>query len=276
MLDQPRKIRFLAALLSAVVVVAVALAALLWPRVGLGWPGASASPSAALARAWQRAQAAGTYRLTSDVRQTLTPRALPANVGRGDSQAALRLEGEAALPDRARLTIAVGRLTRQPDGGAAMGAAWGGGGTGAVQLVMVGDQAYVGHAGRWRVVENPLGGAAPVADALSLLGVARDVALVEQRGDAARYRFTVDGARYAEIQRERLQTLAERELPPGVQVQAPAVYGRMTGDGEAWIDGAGLPRRIVVDLNLPEISAANDARVHAQVDYRDFGAAITP
>ncbi len=275
MLNQPRKIRFLAALLPTLGLVAFSLVALLWPRMNLALPlVGSSSPASALARAWQRAQEAGTYRLTSDVRQTLTPRALPANVGRGDSYAALRLEGEASLPDRARLTIVVGRLTSEPSAGATTGAAWAGQGTEPVQLIMVGDQAYVGHDGQWRVVENPLGSAAPVADALSLLSVARDVAAVDVGSAFSSYRFTIDGARYAEIQRERLQTLAQRELPPGVEVQAPAVYQRMSGTGQVWIDGDGLPRRVVVDLSLPGISASSDARVHAQVDYRDFGASI--
>ncbi|MFN8474386.1 MAG: Ig-like domain-containing protein [Anaerolineae bacterium] len=278
MSDQPRKIRFLVALLPALGLVAFALTALLWPRMNLALPVIrSSSPASALARAWQRAQEAGTYRLTSDVRQTLTPRALPANVGRGDSHAALRFEGEASLPDRARLTIVVGGANSSP-GEAAAPAAVGltGTGTGTVQLVMVGDRAYVGHAGQWRVVENPLGGAAPVADALSLLSVARDVEAVDVGSAFSSYRFTIDGARYAEIQRERLQALAQRELPPGVEVQAPAVYQRMSGTGQVWIDSAGLPRRVVVDLSLPGISASSDAQVHAQVDYRDFGASIAP
>src|SRR5262249_48241844 len=123
---------------------------------------------------------------------------------------------------------------------------------------------------------NPLGAAAPVADALSLLSVVRDVERVDQVANTTHYRFVLDGPRYAEAQRKRYQVMAEAQLPAGVQLQAPSLYQHMTGTGEVWVDAANLPRRVVVTLTLPEINPTSDAQVRMQVDYRDFGAAISP
>jgi hypothetical protein len=64
----------------------------------------AATPARALARAWERAREAGSYRITSDVRQTLQPRPLPRNAGKGDAATtALHVDGEVVMPDRARL-----------------------------------------------------------------------------------------------------------------------------------------------------------------------------
>ncbi len=41
------------------------------------------------------------------------------------------------------------------------------------KLLFVGPRAFVGHAGKWRMVENPLGAAAPTSDYLSLLSATR-------------------------------------------------------------------------------------------------------
>jgi len=71
---QPRILRVLAALLAALAVGVFSLAVLLCPIANPAQALSQAlSPSAALARAWQQAQAAGTYRLTSDVRQPRLP-----------------------------------------------------------------------------------------------------------------------------------------------------------------------------------------------------------
>ncbi|MCB0206092.1 MAG: thrombospondin type 3 repeat-containing protein, partial [Anaerolineae bacterium] len=51
-----------------------------------------------------------------------------------------------------------------------------------------------------------------------------------------------------------------------------------TGSGELWVDSNGLPRRQIMDLHLPGVSAGYDAQMHLSVDFSRYGdpvAAIT-
>ncbi len=252
--------------------------------------GAAHAPADAIAEALANARAAGSYHLAADIQQSLVPRAVPENLGKGDTRATMRVEGEALVPDRARLTLRLGgdgdEAAEQPFG-VGMGRSAADGGT-PIKLLVVGARAFVGHAGAWRVVENPLSAAAPAADTLSFLAAIKDVQPVDDVGasaapataDARRalqhYRFALDGPRYAEYLKGQLQTLLADDLPPGVELEAPPIYQRMTGAGELWVDGDGLPRRLIVDMMLPGASDASDAQVHMLVDYSQFGAAVAP
>ena len=82
-------------LLPAVVVLALGLAVR---------RGAVHAPADAIADALANAHAAGSYHLAANIQQTLVPRALPENLGKGATRADLRVDGEALVPDRARLT----------------------------------------------------------------------------------------------------------------------------------------------------------------------------
>ncbi|MFN8482269.1 MAG: Ig-like domain-containing protein [Anaerolineae bacterium] len=267
-------------LLPAIVVLALGLAVR---------PGAVHAPADAIADALANAHAAGSYHLAANIQQTLVPRALPENLGKGATRADLRVDGEALVPDRARLTL---RL--DGDGGGSGERPFGVGmGTtttsesGTIKLLVVGNRAFVGNAGAWRAVENPLTAAAPAADTLSFLAAVKDVQPVEalpgaasaraaSNRDTQHYRFALDGPRYAEYLKNELQMLLADDLPPGVELQAPPLYQRMTGTGEIWIDGDGLPHRLSVDMVLPEASNASDAQVHLVVDYSQFGAPVAP
>ncbi|MFN8474924.1 MAG: NosD domain-containing protein [Anaerolineae bacterium] len=245
----------------------------------------SPAPTDVIADALANAHAAGSYHLAGDIQQTLIPRAVPENLGKGDTRTTLRVEGEAQVPDRARLNLSLGG-----DGDASGQPVFGqgpqrtaAGASAPIELLVVGNRAFVGHAGAWRVVENPLSAAAPVADYLSFLTAVKDVQPVNDTaagaddGRGARhYRFTLDGPRYAEYLRNQLQLLLADDLPPGVELQAPPMYQRMTGAGELWIDGDGLPRRMDVDMSLPAASDTNDAQIHMLIDYSQFGVSVAP
>ena len=49
----------------------------------------------------------------------------------------------------------------------------------------------------------------------------------------------------------------------------------MSGHGELWVDAAGLPRRQIVDLDVPEASEAYHSRMHMVMDFQFDGVAIT-
>src|SRR4051812_35685252 len=77
-------------LLLALLLLPVALLAL-----GYGFAYASRdTPAMAIAEVLATTRAAGAYHLTADVQQTLIPRAAPANIGKRDQQATLRVEGD--------------------------------------------------------------------------------------------------------------------------------------------------------------------------------------
>ena len=65
------------------------------------------SPAAALRQAWEAASAGGrgSYRFSSDIEQTLLPRARAENIGKSDQRIDMRAEGAVRLPDQAQLRL---------------------------------------------------------------------------------------------------------------------------------------------------------------------------
>ena len=141
-------------------------------------------------------------------------------------------------------------------------------------------KAYVGYDGRWQVVEDPLGGAAPGGDTLGYLAAATDVAEIEPaetaEGSLRRYAFKVDGPTFAEYQRQRAQAALGGQLPQGVELQASTALQAMSGTGELWVDGNGLPRRQIMDLNLPDATERADVRLHMVVDFSRYNDPVAP
>jgi hypothetical protein len=95
----------------------------------------------------------------------------------------------------------------------------------------------------------------------------------ERLGDEmmARYRFAIDGARFADY----MLTLAEKqlqaELPVGITLQPSKAYQTMTGRGELWVDAAGFPRRQILELEMSEASTDYLVRMRVVVEFCDFG-----
>ncbi len=82
-----------------IVLCVLALALLAYPAV------TSAVQPAPLEEAWERARNVGAYDFVADVEQTLIPRPLPSMIGQTDQRLDMRIEGEVALPDYARLQL---------------------------------------------------------------------------------------------------------------------------------------------------------------------------
>ena len=75
-----------------------------------------------------------------------------------------------------------------------------------------------------------------------------------------RYRFDINGPRYAEHMRRQMQAQMSQngELPPGMTLDVSQHYVEMTGWGEIWLDEAGLPARQVIHLEFPPQKDALD------------------
>jgi hypothetical protein len=239
---------------------------------GFGLALSQASPPAPrdiLAGAFAYARAQDSYHMVADVEQTLIPQATPANIGKRDETSAMRILGD------------VTRETRV-DGVEEQRAQllFYSGADDAVELILAGNTAYVGYRGRWQVVEDPLGGIAPGGDALGYLVAATDVVetgvLTTAAGRLRRFTFNLDGELYAEYQRQRVEALLAGQMPQGVRLQANPALKEMSGQGELWLDDDGLPRRQLLDVDLPNVSEGYDARMHMTIDFSRFGEPVPP
>lgn len=230
----------------------------------------SAAQPNGLEEAWERAHEAGAYRFIADAEQTFIPRPVPSMIGQADRRVDMRMEGEVTLPDYARLTLLL-------EGG--------GMDTPSLELVQDGAETFLVKGGERVPVENPLGAVAPVVDYMGYLAAAENVQLLDDPTEEGgkgftRYSFDIDGARFAEYVRDQVEvqlrestTLDGQPLPPGTSFAPSPVLQRMSGHGELWVDANGLPRRQVLDLELPEASKAYDAQIHIIVDF-DFEQAV--
>ncbi len=105
------------------------------------------SPQERLAGVFAEAHAQASYHMVADVEQTLIPKAMHSNAGKGDQTSAMRVLGDMTRAtrldsgdeSRARLLLYAG--TERP-----------------VELILAGTRAYIGYNGRWQIVEDPLGG----------------------------------------------------------------------------------------------------------------------
>ena len=137
-----------------IVLCVLALALLAYPAV------TSAVQPAPLEEAWERARDVGAYDFTADVEQTLVPRPLPSMIGQTDQRVDMRIEGEVALPDYARLQL---RLE-----GAGLDVP-------PLELIQDGAETYLLKDGEKIPVENPAGLASPTTDYLGYLAAAENV-----------------------------------------------------------------------------------------------------
>ncbi len=237
-----------------IILCALTLALVVYPAI------TSAQPNG-LQAAWERAREAGAYDFIADIEQTLIPRPLPSMIGQTDQRVDMRIEGEVASPDYARLQLRFegGGLDAPP-----------------LELIQDGAETYLLKDGEHIPVENPAGLSSPTADYLGYLAAAENIQSLPSPeiggGAGGRYAYDINGHRFAEYVRDQMEEQLSSELPPDVTLSLSPLLQRMTGHGELWVDANGLPRRQVVDLEIPEITQEYDARIHLVVDF-DFGQA---
>ncbi|MFZ4662787.1 MAG: LamG-like jellyroll fold domain-containing protein, partial [Caldilineaceae bacterium] len=215
--------------------------------------------------AWQAAQAAGSYRFTSDVTQVTQPLATLTNVGRASRTEKLYLEGQNELAAQRM------EFTLWSQGGSALDAASG------LSIRSEKGKTFARRAGsEWQATDDLTGAIAPQGDFLNYLAAIKDVQAQpgESRGGIAftRYTFTIDSPRFATYMHSQMEAAlrARGELPPQLHLEVPTYFRDMVGTGELWVGADGLPLRQILTLQFPP---QNDEQVQSQivVDFTSFG-----
>jgi hypothetical protein len=171
-------------------------------------------------------------------------------IGQSDQRVNTRIEGEITLPDQAHLTLRFegAGLNAQP-----------------LEIIQDGVESYLVQNGEKTLVDNPAGLTAPTVDYLGYLVAAENVQQVSDEGDegesGGHYSYDIDGRHFAAYVRDQLAASLKGQTPAGVQLAPSPLLAKMAGHGELWLDAEGLPRRQVVDLEMPGVSEQYDARV---------------
>ena len=164
------------------------------------------APAQAIRSAWERTQAAGSYRFTADAEQTLIPRPIPGMIGQSDQRVRSQISGEITLPDKADLTI---RFEGAGLDGLGM------------EIVQEGMESYVVRNGEKTLVDNPAGLAAPTTDYLGYLAAAKKVQRLSDDGEngegGSHYSYDIDGQRFAEYVRDQMVEALKGRTPAGLQ-----------------------------------------------------------
>jgi len=214
--------------------------------------------------AWQRVRAAGAYHFTADIVQTVTPKASLANIGRTVKTQELHLDGSTdLLAETMQVQL------------------WGQGGsimldTTRLDVKVEHGKTYTRQGEQaWEEQGDFTGTFAPEGDFLSYLAGMRDLteAGTETRNGETftRYTFTISGPDYATyLKKELEQRLARNgELPPDITMDTPHYYRDMSGNGEIWLNHAGMPVRQELSLSFPE---KDDEQLSASITttFRNF------
>ncbi len=223
------------------------------------------SAETAVFDAWQRTQKMEGYQYDSTLQQTDVPLPRLENIGRSPRTQTLFAEG--AIEATNNLLY----LNIWDDGNQI------GNRENALQVKVEDGQAYSRIADAdWQALDSGVADIfAPDQDTMGYLVAAENITLLEQerRGGIAitRYAFDLNGPQLAANLRDiAMREMRERgELPPGMQLQAPDKFMNMTGNGELWLDEAGLPLRQTIFMQFsPE--GDNRQEVEIRTDYRQW------
>lgn len=264
----------------------------------LAWQG---TPEQQLQQGWQRAQKSGVYHFATDILETTYPAPTLANVGRSSRRQSLQLEGRVNLPTRSMtfdlhdgnrtLTGAQDLQLRIEDDqafGRANDGDWqplDGVGSlapnndllaylaGATNVARLPDVALntVSFAS---VSEMERGSGGNETDSVPPAG-----SMSSADGNAtasvpyiAHYQFDVDGAAFAAYLRDQLEhdLRAKGQLPPGITLDMSNQYRGMSGQGEAWLDVDGLPLRLKIHLDFPQMEHGERVEADVTTDFSQY------
>jgi hypothetical protein len=103
-----------------------------------------------------------------------------------------------------------------------------------------------------------------------------DVSLIEPppgHPNLVRYSFTINGPRYAEYVRLQAEAALRTEpgAPDGLTIKPLPMLQQLSGQGELWVNQAGLPVRQVLDLEMPEVTEEYGAKIRMSADFTSYG-----
>ncbi|MEM7127834.1 MAG: LamG-like jellyroll fold domain-containing protein [Chloroflexota bacterium] len=229
---------------------------------------AAISPYQQLVQAWTKAGDIGRYDYRSTAQQITYPAPALANIGQPPKKDNLAAQGQFDnLADELSFTFWLDG-SFNPDT--------------AIDVRSDGEKTWSRQGqGEWEEVQDVSGTFAPNGDPLAFLNGMRniqdagpdirafpnaDIELVFHR-----YTFDFDGQAFGRyIVLETAENMRQKgELPNGIQLDIPAVYAQATGNGEIWLDEAGLPARLKIDIDYgPQESGE---LVEAQITTDFFG-----
>ncbi|MCB0083941.1 MAG: hypothetical protein KDE47_23535, partial [Caldilineaceae bacterium] len=214
-------------------------------------------------QAWHNGRSSTQYAFSADIQIKTIPLPTAGNIGRFSQTDSLYVEGTNNL---AQNTIQM--------------ALWGG-------SVSVADRANAYQVrtqhgrtetrigdGEWQTSNESAIAFATEGDFLAFLDVVQNVALATDRLPAAGepacalldcdhlavYTFDLDSRAYAQkltrISQQQLQRSGQ--LPPGATIQIPPHLANISGAGELWVDGRGLPVRQSVTIAMPPTPSADN------------------
>ncbi|MBK9055199.1 MAG: hypothetical protein IPL78_31175 [Chloroflexi bacterium] len=207
------------------------------------------SPQEAVEQAWALARTSGRYSYRSLIDQTIYPAPSVANAGRAPRQDRLALEGDVDV------AAAILNLTLWDDGSFDPQ-------TGLSVKVEDGQTYGRRGQGQWQEMDNVADAFAPGGDPLGFLAGATNI---QSTGTESRdfeglsltythYTFDMDGPAFARYMLAEIEAHYEKygTRPAGMELAPPEAYQRLTGQGELWINEAGLPTQLVIHLEMPD------------------------
>ncbi|HEX8683017.1 MAG TPA: LamG-like jellyroll fold domain-containing protein, partial [Ardenticatenaceae bacterium] len=242
--------------------VIVLITTVAWPVLTTAAPVTDAQH---LQQVWRAANDSGQYDYDSAVRQTTRTTPQLENVGRPDHIEHVAVQGKV---DRLAETMTL-RLEQGSDGSQR-----------SIEMKVEQGTAFgrLTPDAEWTEVEGQVDLFAPGGDPLGYLAAVENVRILAatEAGEEGflyqellpeastegmtRYRFDLNGVRYAEFMRERMegQLRQKGELPAGVNLDLVRAYVEMEGTGELWVGPDGLPLRQSVHLRFPPESGATE------------------
>jgi uncharacterized repeat protein (TIGR01451 family) len=235
---------------------------MIWPVLTTAAPLTDAQH---LRQAWRAANDSGQYDYESAVRQTTRTTPQLENVGRPDHIDNVAVQGKV---NRLAETMTL-RLEQGSEGSQR-----------SIEMKLEQGTAFgrLTPEAEWTEVEGQVDLFAPGGDPLGYLAAVENVRILAETeaGEEGflyqellpeastegmtRYRFDLNGVRYAEFMRERMegQLRQKGELPAGVNLDLVRAYVEMEGTGELWVGPDGLPLRQSVHLRFPPEPGATE------------------
>ncbi len=233
---------------------------------------AAPSPQQLVNSAWELAQNSGVYGYQTAVSQTTYPAPSLINVGRQPEEETLTLQGAVDLPaNLMEMTIWQNGIP-EPETGLS---------------VRIEDGEAYGRYGAndWQPIDNVANLFAPNQDPLGFLGSITNIQSLgtETRELGAetltytRYSFDLDSQAYADQMQVQLEEhlLKSGPLPAGMRLSTSEIYREAVGQGEIWLDAAGRPARLTIQLTLPPRGDSGKTESEIQTDFFDFAETAT-
>ncbi len=234
------------------------------------WPTEARQAKDEISHVWRNVQRAGSYEFAADFTQHTISVASVRNIGRSSQRQDIRLEGATDLNEQFL------DMTLWSNGGSVLDR------TSGLQIKLENGrmQARQGEQQPWQEIQDFSTAIVPQGDFLTFLAGAKEVT---NRGEETRngvtftrYTYRIDGPAFAAHVQSQIeqQLLHEGALPANRHLQLPENLTNMSGEGELWVDGDGLPLRLLAKLNYPEQNG-QEITSDIKVTFNEFGSRPT-